>query len=437
MFAPTAPAAPPRRAAALCALLLAALGAASCVDTDASTPDASPYPADFAWERLTVPDGWITSDGTCAYFSTEAARIPSALLIVLDRSSSMGSGGKWSAARQAIIQAIDQQAFDKVALGLLAYPAFGVPGPPCLFGLVPKVSCGVSAAPQVPLADSGTEKSTAASGVRRNIADWLAGATPDTTNTDASPGYEALQAAITALQAHPVQGKRLLLFISDGGFSCASVSKPTRPGYSDGLCPDWEHPATVITLLKAAAGHATKPVSTFVVGVPGSDSTGKPQGAWATAPYHMRLALSAYAAAGSPDTVPKNCTGKTFSQVGADPTVPCHFDMTSGTFDAAALAGIIDTIRSQAVGCTYALPKVDDKNKVIDKNRVNVRVTIDGGPTTLIPRRSRQSDTCSQTGCWDYDAATQIRLLGKACLEITKAKQAKVEINVGCSTVLK
>lgn len=230
-----------------------------CTDTSEFT-DSTVLQKDMAADleedvQLVVPDGMLPPDSTCAYFSTQAKQTPTAMMIVLDRSSSMSTNSKWNAAQQAIIKAIDSPAFDNMSLGLLAYPAFMVAAPKCLF-LVPQVSCGTSALPQVPLKDSGINKTTGTSGPRKDIYTWLASNGPDTTKTDASPGYDALNAAIKALQNYNIKGKRLVLFITDGGFSCASVSSPTRPGYTDGLCPDWEYPDSVIALLKNAAHHA-------------------------------------------------------------------------------------------------------------------------------------------------------------------------------------
>jgi len=383
-----------------------------------------------------LPDGLPSPDTACGRYSVEAKQAAAAMMVVLDRSSSMVTNSKWTAAQQAIVQAIDSPAFDNLHLGLLAYPAFAVTAPACLLW-VSHVSCGVSALPQVPLQDTGTDKTTAATGPRKEIHAWLANNGPDTTPTDASPGYEALARGLQALQSQTLDGKRLLLLITDGGFSCTSVSNPTRPGYSDGMCPDWEYPDSVIQLLKNAHTDPQKPVSTFIVGVPGSDSTGDKQGPYATAPYHMRLALSAYAYAGSPTTVDPTCDGKVFTQTGGDPTVPCHFDMTVGPFDATALADVIEKIRGQALGCTYELPKVDDQDKVIDKNKVNVVLTLDGGTPAQLPRRSDPTDSCAASACWDYDAAGNVQLLGKACTDVQQAKSAKVEIIVGCVTMLK
>jgi len=429
---------------ALVTLFLIFAALAGCAETSSFSDGAVTVDTGQKTDAVTdvVPqlDGYPQGDTTCAYFSTDAKQKPLAMMIVLDRSSSMSTNGKWAAAQQAIIKAIDKSAFDNINLGLLAYPAFSVAAPKCLW-LVAQVSCGVSAIPQVTLADTGTNKSNGGAGPRKEISSWLANHGPDSTATDASPGYDALDSAIAALQSYTFQGKpdgrRVVLFITDGGFSCTSVSSPPRPGYTDGMCPDWEYPDTVIQRLKSAYSSLSAPVSTFVIGVPGSDSIGLNQGPYATAPYHMRLALSAYAVAGAPGSVPASCTGKTFSKTGADPTVPCHFDMTTGTFDADALAKVLDQIRGQALGCVYELPKLDDKNKVIDKNKVNVRLTLDGGSPQMLPKRSSPADSCTSAACWDYGKDGNVELLGKACGDVKAASSAKVEILVGCLTVLK
>ncbi len=385
--------------------------------------------------NLSVPDASddhkLTPDGACAAQTYKAKHAPAAVLIVLDRSSSMSTNGKWSAAQLAIAQAIDLDSFDNLALGLLAYPASQVPGPACLFGL--SVSCGITALAQVQLADAGTDKSNATTGVRHQIYNWLTSHFPDKTATDASPGYDAMNAAIQALQAYKINGKRVMVFISDGGFSCTSLS--SRGGYSDGQCPDWEYPSNVIQLLHAAYTDPKKPVTTFIIGVPGSDSTGQTQGAYATAPYHMRLALSAYAYAGATKEVPAGCDG-VFSKTGADPTTPCHFDMTTGAFNAQALADVVDKIRGKALGCVYEVPQPE--SGTVDPNSVNVDLTADGKSSSP-KKRADATDTCTTDGCWDYTDASQsqIELIGKACDDVKNATTAKVQILVGCPTVIK
>lgn len=391
-----------------------------------------------------VPDGF----GECAKFSGEAKQAPAALLFVLDRSASMSQQGKWGTAQLAVVQAIDKDVFDTMSLGLSAFPSNFTAMPDCLCNYIGGpgicelvlpmgVACGYPTLPQIAIAPAGAEKSNAASGVRHDIYQYLVSKTPESADpSDASPIYDSLTGAYAALKAQQID-KRIAVLITDGGFSCTSLAIPTRPGYSDGACNDWEYPDSVNTLINSARLDPDKPINTFVVGVPGSNSHGEMQGSYATAPYSMRLALSTYAVNGSPDTVDPACDmGLVFTQGGADPAKPCHIDLSNGAnFNPDTLSNAIETIRGKALGCLYDLPK-PPPGQQIDPALVNVVVTL-GSSTSVIPKRQSTSDDCAADGCWDYNATQQVQLLGKTCTDVSAASDAKVEIYVGCSTILK
>jgi hypothetical protein len=373
-----------------------------------------------------VPDGF----GSCATFSAQAQQAPAAMLIALQRSASMSTDGKWPAAQSAIVQAIDEDVFDTMSLGLTAFPKGQSAPPACLEGLYPYVYCGIydgSATDPIPIpiAAAGTAKSTAPSGVRHDILQWLNSNMPETDDpSNSSPIYDALNAGYQVLQGTNI-AKRIAVLITDGGFDCTSVSNPTRPGISDGLCADWEYPTTVNALITAARTNATAPIDTFIVGVPGSNSDGENQGAWSTAP-------------GSPSTVPSNCDSTAvWSQTGAAPAVPCHIDLSNGsTFNAAALADAITTLRAKDLGCVYALP-TPPVGQTISTDEVNVEIIING-VTYVIPKRSDPTDTCltSSDPCWDYNAQGQVELIGITCSTVSTTPSAEVEIFVGCATIL-
>lgn len=378
-----------------------------------------------------VGDAAAVTDGpfqSCAEATYDAVQSPAAMLVVLDRSSSMALQNKWTFAAQAIVAALDNDAFDSTTLGLYAAPSGSVAGPSCIFGL--PVACQVPPFPQVDLAPAGADKSTAASGVRRDIRNWLTSNGPDTGLGDASPMYAALQAAINVLQAWPTDGKRILLLVTDGTLSCNQFS--ARPGYPDcnGCDHDWENPQNIADLL-AAANSNISPIESFVVGVPGADTfdtTG-----CEFPPYRMRLALSAIAYAGAPMYVPAACDGTTFTQGGADPTTSCHFDMTQ-SFSATALADAISYVRGEVLGCTLPLPEPPE-GETIDLAEVNVEVTVDGA-TKVIPRRSNPTDMCLVEGCWDYDLDNNIVLLGAACTDLKNGTAVSAKVVVGCQTIL-
>jgi hypothetical protein len=370
-------------------------------------------------------------DASCADFTAGAKQASAAMLFVLDMTASM-TGAKWAAAQQAVAAAIDQDAFDGLTLGLVTFPVSTVQGPDCVFGF--SVTCGTSGLPQVALGPTGKDKSNAPAGVRHDIYQYLVNHGPISAQDDGSPVYDALSSAYSALKLAQAD-VRIAVLVTDGGFSCTSLSN--RPGYTDlNGCPDWEEPDAMNALVKGAHDDPSKPIHTFVVGVPGSDSTGQKQGAFDTPPYHMRLALSTYAVSGSPETIDPACSkDAVFSQGGADPAVPCHIDLSQGQLDPAKLGGAIQAIRGQALGCVFSLPDAP-RGKTIDKDKVNVFVTLEGA-TSFVPRRKDPKDDCVAAGCWDYDADGKVDLVGKSCKDVVAAADAKVDIEVGCDTVLK
>lgn len=260
------------------------------------------------------------------------------LLILLDRSASMANSNKWLTASTSIVQALDGNAVDTLSVGLIAAPAGTVSGPACVFSL--PVPCAAPTLPQISIAAAGSQKSTAPSGVRRSIKDWLTLNSPQIGTSDGLPLYAATVNALSALNAVPGTGPRTLLILTDGGISCGSLASPVRPGYTDcnGCSGEWDAPTNLVQLLDAARNHPTTPVQTLVVGLPGSNTTG------ATCdepPYSTRLALSAIAFAGSPAQAQPGCTGTIFTQGGGDPSLACHRDLSSG-FSGAALTGAIN-----------------------------------------------------------------------------------------------
>src|SRR5262249_12781351 len=153
-----------------------------------------------------------------------------------------------------------------------------------------------------------------------------------------------------------------------------------------------EKPQNVITLVGTSNKDPNTPVETFVVGVPGADTY---DGSGCTyPPYHMRAGLSAIAAAGSPNNIPANCTGKTFMDNSPDPQTSCHFDMTQGNFNSKALADAISQVRGKVLGCTFDLPALD--GGMVDPSMVNVDYSINGGAQMDLFKRADPNNPCTQ-----------------------------------------
>ena len=384
----------------------------------------------------------------CVKFTNEATQAPAAILFAVDMSASMNKSNKWGTAQSSIVSAMDKDVFDFMSLGLVTFPTTFSDPPQCVCDYVESqlgpgtcsiaipngVSCGYSGLPQVAIAPAGKDKYNASGGVRHDIYQYLVNHSPQSNDDDGSPVYDAMVSGYTALKGQAID-RRVLVLITDGGFSCTSVSN--RDGYQDGYgCHDWEFPDSVNKLITDQRTDPQKPIFTFIIGVPGSDSEGQKQGTFDTPPYHMKLALSTYAVSGSPDTIDPACSKDVpFTQGGADPPLPCHIDLSSGVFDPDTLANALQTIKGKALGCVYDLPP-PPAGQQIDKTLVNVDVTLDG-VTAPVYKRKDASDTCAADGCWDYNVGGQVQLLGKTCDDLTKATSAKVDIKVGCETVVK
>lgn len=388
----------------------------------------------------------------CAKFTEEAELAPAAMLVALDMTASM-TGQKWSTSQLAVVSAVDKDVFDTMSLGLVTFPvSFSQPpkcvcdyvesilGPgTCSLGVPNGVSCGVSGLPQVALAPAGKDKANSGKGPRGAIYNYLTTHSPISADDDGSPIYEALVSGYNALKAYAGVKKRMLVLITDGGFSCTSLSNPTRAAFQDGYgCLDWEHPDNVNKLINDARTDPNTPINTLVIGVPGSNTNGGKSGKYDNAPYPMQLALSTYAVSGSPDTVDPTCDkGAVFSKTGSVPAKPCHIDLSASNFQPNMLADAIASLRGKTLGCIYPLPEAPP-GETINLNQVNVRVTIDDMPPQTYPKRSDPSDTCLQSPCWDYSVPdNDVVILGVGCENISKATTAKVEVEVGCDTIVK
>jgi hypothetical protein len=359
---------------------------------------------------------------------------PAAMMIVLDRSSSMAQGNKWADAAIAVRQALDLPVFDSMYLGLYAAPGKStVAGPQCIF--YQPVACAAPPFPVVDLEVAGSSRSTDATGVRRAIRNALQDLSPQDGMGDASPLYAGLQIAANHLKSWPQNGKRILFVVTDGSMSCTSLSN--RPAYRDcnrlidsAGCPDWENPSNIISLLTGYQNDPNAPIQTFVLGAPGAD-TYDPTGC-NQPPYRMRMALSAIAYAGAPSYVPTNCNGRTYAQNASDPSVSCHFDMTAGNFSSQAIASALAQVRGRVVGCAYDLP-TPKPGTVLNKSQINVKIRTPNETRDLF--RSRNGNTtCAD--CWDYNAEGRIELYGKTCNDLKAGFPVTVNVLAGCDTIV-
>jgi hypothetical protein len=99
----------------------------------------------------------------------------------------------------------------------------------------------------------------------------------------------------------------------------------------------------------------------------------------------------------------------------------------------------MNEIRGAALSCSYLIPQPPAGEK-IDYNAINVRYTPDGGMPTIIPQVKSKAE-CPPNGlAWFYDepaAPKQIILCDASCGTISQDVKAKLDILVGCATVVK
>lgn len=99
----------------------------------------------------------------------------------------------------------------------------------------------------------------------------------------------------------------------------------------------------------------------------------------------------------------------------------------------AAFADALGEVRGDALPCSYAIPS--QVGSQFDYNQVNVLFTPTGGETTKIKRDA----TCAGAG-WAYDDPTnpkEIVLCPATCDTVKSDGTAKVEVLLGCATIIK
>jgi len=385
-----------------------------------------------------------TGGGACTVrYTVEAKQTPASIMLVIDRSASI-TAAHWSSLGVGLSTALDNSLFDDLSIGFLAFPqaytdppmclcdSLGVDLATCRTQLAPGSACGVVGTPDVAIGNVARQQSLAASGVRHDILQWMQVThTRLSTTDDGAPVYAAMAAGYDALKA-TAPTRRALLLATDGGFSCAALSSPVRPGYSNGTCADWEQPDSVNQLITSRRADPTAPVETVVIGLVGSHSAGQMQGSFATPPYAMALALSTFAVSGSPTSVDPACSKTaTFTMTGAAPAMPCHIDLAgSSTPTATAIADATRLARRRALGCVYDVPTLPN-GETFDAAQTRVTLTTDGTARS-VRRRTTPTDACATDGCWDVDTAGHVTLLGASCDKFCNSAKATIALAGGC-----
>lgn len=337
--------------------------------SDTSVVDTGPV--DTGW------DGRIDPDAACAADVYAATKLPPNILLLLDKSGSMGdkpTGSavtKWVGTQNAIKALLDKSPADmKVGIKFFPYPT---------------TSCDVVQyqTPEVAVAPLSTTKTP--------IECWL-GATTTGCGTikalnpgNGTPMNPAVDGSLTYMKTKYVgDGARIVILITDGD--------PNGCGTIDNV---------ITTAAKGPAAPAP-PVLVYVIGAPGGTV--------------RNLSRVAFAGGGlrTPTCIPDT----------TDETKACHYQIGDATFEA-DLTKALDDISKKALTCTFTVPPAKT-GTTPDPSLVNVDVTV-GGVTSGLPK-----DTTHTSG-WDYtDGGATITVFGPTCDKIKADATASVQIVVAC-----
>ncbi|MFO0547318.1 MAG: vWA domain-containing protein [Polyangiaceae bacterium] len=303
----------------------------------------------------------------CEGIAQGATLKPLNLYIMVDASQSM-FGSKWQAAIDGMTAFLNDPTIEDVDVALSFFPRPADATPAC--------DQNAYKTPIVPLAPIADNAAT--------IIDTMTNKVPDGFN---SPMYPALGGAILegidVVAANPDEVAAVLL-VTDG--------KPDGPGSScAGVNPS--DPAAVAGL--AASGANFDPsIKTFVVGLPGVDTT-----------------IANQIAAGG----------------GTDKAVIVGTVNTAQNFTDALVKA-----RGQLLACRYDIPPEVDQG-LIGLGLVNVTITPGGQPAVEIPR----NDNCMGGGWYfdDPENPTSILLCEESCALVKDDVQAKIDIVLGCPTI--
>jgi hypothetical protein len=217
------------------------------------------------------------------------------------------------------------------------------------------------------------------------IMDAINNESPDGFTTPIYPALGgALLKGIEVAQNSPGETSAVLL-ITDG--------QPQGPAPLCGSVNP-EDPAVIAGLAAAGAAY-DPPVLTYVIGLPGVD-----QG----------FANQVAAAGGTGAAV-----------------------LVSATNVAAEFQDALSKVTGDALPCEYEVPAEVEGGQV-SFSSVNVLLTLEGGAATTLP----QDPACNGAG-WRYDnpsAPTRIVLCPETCDAVKAASSAKIQILLGCETVV-
>jgi hypothetical protein len=333
----------------------------------------------------------------CATATARAQKVPVYMLFVVDGSGSMDNDNKWAAlvpALDAIFDDFQTRADSAFGVGMTIFADKNDP-------TIGDTTAGPYNKMDVPIAF-----------VDQAQHDKLRARVDGTQPNLGTPTYEVLSGQFPLLEsfapAAPLasDGKRVLVMMTDG------VPDPDMPaGQNEG---PWS--------LKLVGDEFAKtppagPITTFAVGI----------GALSGQADYNPTFMGQLAMAGGAPNRPCDPNEAT------NPSNMCHFQITPGGQTVAQLEqAFIDTInkiRTRVLSCDF---KLQSAGGTLDPAKVNVVYTNGQGVQTLVPKDTSDG--------WTYDDdqhPTLVTLHGAVCDQVKADAQAKVDVVIGCLTVIR
>jgi hypothetical protein len=335
------------------------------------------------------------SDATgCASSSVKADLLPTNLLFVIDRSGSMNCNLPPTTSSADCEMKPDRVDMSKPTKWEIIREALKS----AFAGLPPTASagiaffsnddeCGVQSAPNVAVKAIDAAQVTALGSSLDAMKP--AGGTPIVGATIL--GYKHLHQQLS------LPGNDVLVLLTDGSESCTPADVP----------------ALVSTQVPNALSVG---IRTFSIGVPGSEGA--------------RGFLSQMAFAGG------TASSASCDHSGGKDVGNCHFDMTTSQDFAGDLRKALATITGKALTCSFDVP-VGVAGVPVDPKKLNVNFTPSGG--VAAPILQDNTAACDQgADGWQYaENQTKIVLCGPSCDKVKADPLARIDIVLGCSTIIK
>lgn len=332
--------------------------------------------------------GVIAADAACMTNTLDGQRVPTNLMILLDRSGSMnnrdsmntGRPTKWESAVAGLTSLLNRLS-DNARVGITFFPSTRNPSDVASY-----------ATPAVAVAPLRTNRAALLGALR--------GASPGG-NTPMICGFGGVQ---RYFQSYTADGSRNVILITDG--------VPTEEcGMDLPMCsllpPDFacllsrEVPIqNQVRVAVARTAMSSPPIKVYIAGTPEASDT----------------FLSDLAVIGNTPRAP-----------GCRESMSCHYRLQTMSFESDLTMALQD-IESRALTCEF---QVNADPSRVDPDRVNVSIQGMGmSSPSLIPR-----DVDHRSG-WDYtEGRRSIVVYGAACDQIRTDPQVRVQIVFGCPTI--